>query len=551
MAPVPLDAGVNYLSTGIVTAHIATVIYLVSKIGRGLYGSWKSLSPAQDIRARLASRTKLVPVFAALAALSFILATTSAAQYVLLSYRVWADQRGILVPERPTLSTSPTVDGAEPARLYIARWLSDTSIYHDALEIVAEKARRFWWGQQIDLGLISWSLLLGIEGHRRKIPYLGAYLALAHLVNLSTAQNLFYLALLLTPAPINEADQLPSGRLGRLRDAVFTPKPANWCPNPSVFLVALLANYGAVFLLPYAAETASFGTVMLSTRALSFLILAIPTIVPATWGTVHVHPHDVYSAYHTLFRVSSAASLLLHAKATLAALTFNTPDAHYHRHSIRIPFDTAERSAWERSTGAIAKVLGSTSDHPVVAAVGRDVVLSALSLGIWAAVRALDSGDILLSAIPFYKSHHSSLADDIAEFASDKADAVAKRTKGPSTPSTSISASETGTVRRGRSAKATPETPSVAASSAGEETGTVRRRGRPRKVKQEEHDLEEVPGDETYQPTPAQEVQAVEGDSLPAEDLDWEAAALAWGLTAAGGLGCGSAGVFGGECISR
>lgn len=54
-----------------------------------------------------------------------------------------------------------------------------------------------------------------------------------------------------------------------------------------------------------------------------------------------------------------------------------------------------------------------------------------------------------------------------------------------------------------------------------------------------------------YTQQEAQEVQAVEGDSLPAEDLDWEAAALAWGLTAAGGLGCGSAGVFGGECISR
>lgn len=72
----------------------------------------------------------------------------------------------------------------------------------DALEIVAEKARRFWWGQQIDLATIPWTLLLTIEGRRRRMPYLWAYLLLAHLVNLSFAQNLFYVALLLTPFPL-------------------------------------------------------------------------------------------------------------------------------------------------------------------------------------------------------------------------------------------------------------------------------------------------------------------------------------------------------------
>jgi hypothetical protein len=52
-------------------------------------------------------------------------------------------------------------------------------------------------------------MLLAIEGRRRNIPYLWAYLSLAHLVNLSFAQNLFYLALLLAPSPLD------SGLLGR------------------------------------------------------------------------------------------------------------------------------------------------------------------------------------------------------------------------------------------------------------------------------------------------------------------------------------------------
>jgi hypothetical protein len=82
------------------------------------------------------------------------------------------------------------------------RWLDDTPLYRDALEIVTEKTRHFWWAQQNNLGLVSWSLFLAIEGQRRKISNLWAFLALSQLVNLSFAQNLFFVAVLLTPVPL-------------------------------------------------------------------------------------------------------------------------------------------------------------------------------------------------------------------------------------------------------------------------------------------------------------------------------------------------------------
>jgi hypothetical protein len=94
--------------------------------------------------------------------------------------------------------------GEHPGRLRIVRWLNDTPLYRDALEIVAEKARYFWWGQQINLALVSWSTFLAIEGQRRKIPNLWAFLALAQMVNLSYAQNLFFVTILLTPVPLPE-----------------------------------------------------------------------------------------------------------------------------------------------------------------------------------------------------------------------------------------------------------------------------------------------------------------------------------------------------------
>ena len=53
--------------------------------------------------------------------------------------------------------------------------------------------------------------------------------------------------------------------------------------------------------------------------------------------------------------------------------------------------------------------------------------------------------------------------------------------------------------------------------------------------------------DDTYQP--ADNHQLEEGDENAEED--WEAGALAWGLTTAGGLGMGSAAIYGAEVIAR
>lgn len=398
----------------------------------------------------------------------------------------------------------------------VARWLNDTPIYRDAREIVAEKARRLFWGQQIDLGMIVWSLLLSIEGRRRRIPYTWAYYCLAQLVSLSFAQNLFYVAMLLAPTP------LPPASRPWVLDRVFPPKPNNWFPHPVVTTSVLYLGRAMMALLPVMAgstATSSWPTLVLS--ATSLVLLAIPTVAPRSWGAVYSSPHGAHDSHVKTFRTFSLATFVMHALSTGYALADNAPDSHHHRHSKRMPMGTAKRSDWERASTAVAKVLGSTADHPVVAAVGRDVLLSALSLGLWAAVRAMDSRQIIKAAWPFAASpscgaRSQSMADDVA-----------------------------GTAR------------SVAATAAGDGKAespapAPRGRGRPRKVKWKDQTLEETDGDTAYKPSAGEVSAAVEGDVLPAEeDVDWEAAALAWVMTMVGGLGCGSAGVFGGECISR
>lgn len=53
--------------------------------------------------------------------------------------------------------------------------------------------------------------------------------------------------------------------------------------------------------------------------------------------------------------------------------------------------------------------------------------------------------------------------------------------------------------------------------------------------------------DESYQPTETDQLE--EGDEDAEED--WDVGALAWGLITVGGLGAGSAAVYGAETMSR
>lgn len=472
--------------------------------------------------------------------------------------------------------------------LYIGQWLSDTPTYHDALEIVAEKTRRFWWGQQIDLSTTAFSLMLATEGRRRKIPLLTAFLALAHLVSLSFAQNLFFLALLLAPSPLPGGDEnlelpvapVPAPTWTRLRDNLFPPKPNGWVPDVRFFYATIALNLSLTLILPYAAGTSSFATTALLARASSFLLLALPRIIPERWGSVLKHPHDVHEPLTKLFRFLSMSAFALHAKTSLIALISNAPDSHYHRHSALLPWDIEERSRWEQGTSAVGKVLGSTSDHPVVAAVGWDVLLCALSLGLWAAVRGINSRNLISCSIPF-TSQQASHSGQMS--VTDKRHHTPERTLAELNHEHEDNQHMT-TRRRGRAARG--RVGSIASSTGASEdiptsptapTPSKRGRGRPKKTKrtaQEDTDEESIStqattrssrrtnkgrhhhqdydSDDAYIPTPATARSALEGDELPPNDeINGESAALVWGLAAFGGLPSACAAVFGGECISR
>ncbi|KAI0847781.1 hypothetical protein F5Y00DRAFT_240399 [Daldinia vernicosa] len=612
MSPVPFQHPVRYTPLAVVVTYLTAIVYLTYAIAAGLYASYKSLGPAQDTRSRYAQRRRLVPIFLGLAAVAFSLATYNSVASAVLSYKTWAHEHGVNQRERYLLAEKLVLTPRDLRRsnsLYITQWLSDTPIFYDALEIVAEKARRFWWGQQIDLATVAFSMLLSVEGRRRNIPLTASFLILAHLVSLSFAQNLFYVALLLTPSPLPpgieslETPVVPLlSTLVWIRDKVIAPKPKNWLLRPRILFTVLALNYLSIFLLPYAADTHSFVNVVHLGRASTFLPLILPAIAPVSWGTIYLHPHDAHGSLKTIFRTISAVSFALHAKSSIEGLRYNVPDSHHHRHSIFLPWNVEERSNWERSTTAIGKVLGSLYDHPAVNAVGCDVLVCTISLGLWAAVRAISVQDIIASAIPTFKfrlrarrvvedkifrrprtpyspytpirpsydypeyrtSEHSmtlrsqsrpglsglrssSRLRNASRLRSESNVRSSSRIRDLSRVRNESRARNTSRVRDASRVGSVSRIGSVASSCTPSEDGTVtpgRRRGRARVSKKHEDE-------KAYRPTMFSARSSVESDLLPATEPDWDSAAIAWSMVTFAGLGSASAGVLGGECIAR
>ncbi|KAH9222803.1 hypothetical protein DL95DRAFT_144726 [Leptodontidium sp. 2 PMI_412] len=558
MAPVPLETSPSYIPTAVVGAHIFSIVYLSLVAGRTIYRSYLALPPSSATRHREPLRRGYVQTFSILSLISLITAGFFGVKFGVLSYRVWATERGVELPESLFGDKGAFRAGEHPGRFHLVRWLNDTPLYRDSLEIVAEKARHFWWGQQVNLGLISWSTYLALEGQRRKISNLWAFLALAQLVNLSYAQNLFFVAVLLTPVPLPQnvreltraSVPVTSSRYSRLLERIFPSKQDGFLPKSALYVSLLLISFSTVFLIPYAANTTAFVNVSCISGFLPFSFLLLPYVIPAGWGVVASNPHDSHSNYTTLFRVISAISAGLHLKSTALGLFHNTPESTYYRHSLLQPFKEKHRSVLGRGSTAIGRVFGAMSEHPAVGSVAWDVVLTGISLGIWAAVRGLDAREMLRSSIPFHAKRPSEglVNSDFGGIKTKTEKAISKIDVSTDEP------------RRGPGRPEKTETSKNSAKQDRRISSTIRGRkglaekgaspsdkGIQKRANSLTYSGEAKASDDEY--TPSEDDEVIEGDDDA--DGNLETAALAWGLLSIGGLGSGSAAVYGAEATLR
>ncbi|KAH8658687.1 hypothetical protein BGZ60DRAFT_531372 [Tricladium varicosporioides] len=558
MAPVEVQAPVSLIPVAIVGSHVFLVVYLYVVVLRTIFRSYLALGPSSATRSCEPLRRGYVKIFSVLVVVSLMVGTFFALNFSSLSYRVWAMEKGVSLPESVFGDKGALRGGEHPGRLHLVRWLNDVPFYRDILEITSEQARYLWWNQQVSLALVSWSMYLAIEGRRRKIGNLWAFLALSQLVNLSFAQNLFFVAVLLTPVPLppnfkdltRESMPFVSTSYHRLVDNIVKTKPEAFLPHPALYITLLFTNYAAIFFAPYAANTSSFMAVTLVSKILPFFYLALPYMIPNSWAIVNSHPHAHHTSYSTLFQSISFFSALLHFKSTVNVLGYSAAVSYNHRHALLRPFTNDNPSTRNRFAVPLNRLLTAITEHPAVSAGGYDMLLSGLSLGIWAAIRGLDGNRMITSILPLAKFQQAveevaaDVTEELTSIKEEVQEAVIKEEK-PEPPATR---------RRGRPRKVEPEhTPEPERASVVSSAPTPRRRGRPLKQKSEPKEAIEAnvsgksANDTPYKPEAREKLE--EGDEYIPED--WESAALAWGMIVVSGLGVGSAGVYGAEIMNR
>lgn len=125
-----------------------------------LYKAFRALPPSQDTRHRKSNRERHMWLFATLAFISLATTWYHTLQYFVLSYRAY--EVGEPLPPRLWGENGFVAFGS--LRLSLGRWLENKPLFGDAWEIAIEWSRRYWWSQQIFMGVAAWSVYVGMEG---------------------------------------------------------------------------------------------------------------------------------------------------------------------------------------------------------------------------------------------------------------------------------------------------------------------------------------------------------------------------------------------------
>jgi len=526
MAPLdPAFTNSNLAPTSLFLAYLAASIGLTTLVCRAkVFTAFRNLPPSQDTRFRQSNRQKHVRLFAWLASISLATAWYQLARILILSYHAWAHNMNEALPTWPYSLDSYN-------RLMLGRWLADTApLSVDAWEIIMEGGTRFWWAQQLFLGTGAWAVFVGIEGKRRRIRHLWAYILLGPLVARSFAMNLFFLAVLLAPVPLpargsskkashvrsasQATDQAPTPSVLtlifdwmklHLSPLPTHPHPEDWHPYPWEVLLQLSALHVITWLLPYTTGTPLFNGLILANFAILFRVVYPNRLAPFARGSRSFTPTQLKHNYLKTYRWIAIGSLALHAKQTFVAIIDNDPGAHRHRHSeylamLHLPHEK-ERGMFARTLLAVDGVLQTLGNHPATARIGWDVLLCAITLATWAAVRGLDVHK-MFAATGFGKIP-------------DMVEAVAE------TASSTVAKAKPGRKRRSKATEDVLEDERAEDDRAAED-------------------------DETYQPVEGQD-NTWHGEEEDSQDA--EAGAVAGAMFVVGGLGVLSSAVLGAEDI--
>ncbi|OBZ88829.1 hypothetical protein A0J61_03121 [Choanephora cucurbitarum] len=138
--------------------------------------------------------TKGTGIFFLLALISLAATWTYMFQFFFYSYRQWKATASYGLPV--------SLDS-------ISLWLHDTSLFDSAWRQVSVGDWQWLWSHQLcSLTVSVWTPILAIEGHRRQIPFIWAYMLLGQVVAISFASSLAFAVILAYPASKEPSDDL-------------------------------------------------------------------------------------------------------------------------------------------------------------------------------------------------------------------------------------------------------------------------------------------------------------------------------------------------------
>lgn len=174
-------------------------------------------------------------------------------------------------------------------------------------------------------------------GRGRRIPHLWAYAGISQILPVSFAQNLFFLAMLVSPAA--EKNEMV------------------WMPHPMLLLGSLAIYYVFVGLAPYTIGTNVFIGMVITIRLLLLCPLYLPTIVLGDSAKEYLKARDTQRIFRRIVGyvgICSAVLFVVQTVMTLREVGFN-----------------------------ISRVLDAIHDSPAISALGYDYVLTLVSAGLW------------------------------------------------------------------------------------------------------------------------------------------------------------------------
>ncbi|KAG2233961.1 hypothetical protein BDF21DRAFT_450291 [Thamnidium elegans] len=224
------------LAVGILASYFLLIIFLFYKISPQLTHCIKNLTPE-------------ITLFLILAVFSFLSTWTYMFKFFAFSFYQWKE----LAVYKYDVSQMSFLNS-------ISYWLHDVSLFDSAWRQVCVGAWQWLWSHQLcSLTVAVWTPILAIEGYKRGIHHIWAYMILGQVVAISVGSSLFFAVMLShQPIPYRQAPSklltsLAVSTIGGIITVIISPFVAateGFMPNLLVMHILLVFPLVALNYLP-------------------------------------------------------------------------------------------------------------------------------------------------------------------------------------------------------------------------------------------------------------------------------------------------------------